>query len=192
MTSAGTQPTKRSKSSPATEKPCIKRAHALLPRRRAFLTVLAVGLATLLVTACGDAPEAELSVETQLEALAGEDLTPAEIARQVEIAGTLCGMSDEVLAAIWDQLGEEQLAFQDFVFGSHCPERSVTYGLATGRTLTPEARVAVAERDTDDTSGASSTVVLPETSSSTSTPDSTTTTSALDQPGPSISIDTDG
>ncbi len=139
------------------------------------------------MSACSDQPETELTVETQLEALAGEDLTPAEIARQVEIASTLCGMSDDVLVAIWDQLDEGQLAFQDFVFGSHCPERSVTYGLATGRTLTPEARVAAAEQQSESPAGTSSTVLLPESSSTTRA-----TAPVTEQPGPSISIATDG
>lgn len=86
-------------------------------------------------------------------------MSPTEVARQVEIADTLCAMSDEVLAAIWDQLDDDQLTYQDFVFGSHCPDRSIAYGLATGRALTPEARLAAAEQQTDYQT--SSTIVLP-------------------------------
>ncbi len=161
------------------------------PELSALLLSVFLGIAAILIASCGDAPELELSVETQLEALAGEDLTPAEIARQIEIAGALCGMSDEVLVAIWDQLDDAQLAFQDFVFGSHCPERSVTYGLTTGRTLTPEARVAAAEQQAEEPSGPSSTVVLPDnTTSTTATTGATETTTG--RTSPSISIATNG
>lgn len=155
-------------------------------RRRPSPTLAPVlaGLAALaMLSACGDEPEPELSVETQLEAAAGRELTPTEIARQIEIADTLCGMNDDVLAAIWDQLEDSQLAFQDFVFGSHCPDRSVTYGLATGRTLTPEARVAAAEQE--DNEPTSSTIELPDPAAP---PQSGAGETPVTSAGPSISI----
>ena len=87
----------------------------------AGLVVLAGGCA-----GAGD----ELTVEEQLEKLAGQPLTSTEVAEQLALADTMCGFDDRVLTEIWDQLDARQLEFQDWVFGQHCPDRLPDYEAA--------------------------------------------------------------
>ncbi len=81
----------------------------------------------------------EITIEDKLERIAGEDLTPAEIQRQLQVASTLCQSDIDVLSRMWDSMTAQQLRFQDYVFGTHCPIRSIEYAVATGRSLTVEA-----------------------------------------------------
>ncbi len=76
---------------------------------------------------------------TQAELLAeieGRELTPAEVAEREEVAALLCSLDDAILRKIWAKLDQSDLAFQDFVFGRFCEERSTLYGEATGRFVT--------------------------------------------------------
>lgn len=130
-------------------------------------------LVALLVAGCSDdAPQ--ISIDDHLELIAGRPLTPAEVERQLEVATTMCGMDTTLLVEIWAELSERQLVFQDFVFGTYCPEYSVDYALATGRALNPEAEAALLEEQTRPPESTSSTIRLPSLSS--------TTTSTIDGP----------
>jgi len=133
-------------------------------------TLILLVLPGLLVTACSD-ESPEITVEQRLESIAGEDLTPAEVERRLEVASTLCATDPGVLELMWTSMTARQLRFQDFVFGTHCPQRSVEYAVVTGRSLTPEAHSALATGAgtatetgpiTDDTTP--STLILPTTS----------------------------
>ncbi len=118
-----------------------------------------------------------ITIEERLESIAGADLTPAEVeATRLDVASTLCRTEFQVLEIMWSSMSARQLRFQDFVFGTHCPERSIEYAVVTGRSLTPEAHSALAtgagtSTDTNSTgSGATeptpSTLVLPTTPTS--------------------------
>lgn len=139
-------------------------------------TLILVGIVGLLLTACSeDTPE--ITIEQRLERIAGEDLTPAEIERQLEVASTLCATDSDVLGHLWTAMSARQLRFQDFVFGTHCPQRSVEYAVVTGRSLTPEAHSALSSgagtaTETDPTTDA---VADPTTPSTLNLPTSTTT-----------------
>ncbi len=110
---------------------------------RIFLgALILLVLPGILLTACSeDSPE--ITIEQRLESIAGEDLTPAEIERQLEVASTLCATDPDVLKHLWTPMSARQLRFQDFVFGTHCPQRSVEYAVITGRSLTAEAHSAL-------------------------------------------------
>ncbi len=137
------------------------------------LTLLAA--LTLLLVACGD-DSPEITVEQRLESIAGEDLTPAEVERRLEVASTLCATDAGVLELIWSSMSARQLRFQDFVFGTHCPQRSVEYAVVTGRSLTPEAHTALANGARKATESnpvpdetTPSTLILPTTTTTTTT-----------------------
>lgn len=74
-----------------------------------------------------------------LSAIEGRELTPAEVDERSELADLLCSLDDDVLQRIWSKLSPEDLAFQDYVFGRVCEERSSLYGQATGRFVTESA-----------------------------------------------------
>ena len=136
--------------------------------------VMAVGLVIgSLLGACSD-DTPQVSIEDHLELIAGRQLTPAEVERQLEVATTLCAMDITLLAEIWAELSERQLAFQDFVFGTYCPQHSVDYALATGRALNGEAEAALIEQENQPPESTSSTLRLPSPST-TVTPGSTIT-----------------
>ncbi len=144
---------------------------------RIFLRLIALAISVAIVAAgCGD-DGPEVTNEQLLESIAGEDLTPAEVERQLQVASTLCRTDLQVLELMWPTMSARQLRFQDFVFGTHCPQRSVDYALSTGRSLTAEAHAALAaeaeadpdsDPDPDPTTGGEappspSTLVLPTT-----------------------------
>lgn len=93
----------------------------------------------VLASACGSDGEPELTLEERLEAIEGRALTAVEVADKLSVAEALCVMDEAVLDAVWRQLTDDQLAFQDFAFGQICPDRSVFYAGLTGRYVTEEA-----------------------------------------------------
>ena len=133
-----------------------------------------------LLAACSD-DTPRVSIEDHLELIAGRQLTPAEVERQLEVATTMCDMDLTLLTEIWAGLSERQLAFQDFVFGTHCPELSVDYALATGRAVNDAAEVALTERETQPPESTSSTLRLPSLSTASTT---ATTTGPMAPTGP--------
>ena len=130
--------------------------------RRLLLVTLGVGL-TVTVTACGEETQ-ELTVHQQLEKVAGRSLTPAEVDDQLQLAELLCGTDGRVLEEVWVRLDTQQLEFQDWVFGQHCPDRIAAYERMRGELGT--------------TSNTTTPTTAPETTTSTVTTGSTTTTVA--------------
>ncbi len=102
-----------------------------MPRHRLAIALLVVG-AAIGAGACSGGDDEPTTAEI-LATLEGRALTPAEVAAREEVAALLCGLDDEVLMRIWDRLDNEQLEFQDFVFGRQCQGRNSLYGQATGR-----------------------------------------------------------
>ena len=128
--------------------------------RIAFLTSSTLIALLLVATACRD-DRPEITTEQRLESIAGQDLTPAEVERQIEVATTLCQTDVQILALMWDSMTATQLRFQDYVFGDHCPQRSVDYALATGRSLTAQAHQAIVNQTTTTTRGPTTAQTLP-------------------------------
>ncbi len=156
--------------------------------RTAMAELAALGLIVVsLLAGCSD-DTPQVSIEDHLELIAGRQLTPAEVERQLEVATTMCGMDTTLLAEIWAELSERQLAFQDFVFGTYCPELSVDYALATGRALNAEAESALLEQQNLPPESTSSTLRLPSLSSTTTAAPTTMTGPA--NPGGSRSTTT--
>ena len=129
-----------------------------------LLVALAIAAA-----ACGD-DRPEITIEQRLESIVGEDLTPADVEYRLEVASTLCATDLDILELMWSSMSARQLRFQDFVFGTHCPQRSIDYAVATGRALTPEAHNALSvgagtstETDPAATDSTPSTLSLPTT-----------------------------
>lgn len=148
-----------------------------IPSQTVTAAMAAVGLAIISVLgACGD-DQPQVSIEDHLEVVAGRQLSPAEVERQLDVATTMCGMDLALLTEIWAELPERQMAFQDFVFGIHCPDHIVDYALATGRALSDEAAAALEEQESRPAS-TSSTLRLP----------SSTTTSTITGPADSGDI----
>lgn len=141
--------------------------------RLVFFVTLGVMVATVLATACTSDDPPAISVEEELESIAGQELTPADVERQLDVASTLCRVDLSVLHVMWESMSADQMRFQDYVFGRHCPERSVEYALATGRSLTPEAHGAVNNGSTT-TSGPGPTLPLPTQPNPTSADDPST------------------
>lgn len=100
----------------------------MAPRRTLAFTLAVLTLASACIGGDDEPSNAELLAEIE-----GRLLTPAEIAEREERADVLCGLDDDVLIKIWEQLETTQLEFQDFVFGRHCQERNQLYADATGR-----------------------------------------------------------
>jgi len=142
-----------------------------------FVTRLltAVGFTIVLLLAipsCGeDTPE--ITIEDRLERIAGVELTPAQIQRQLDVADTLCQSELQILERMWSSMSASQMRFQDYVFAEHCVERSVEYATATGRALTVEAHNALTQDTSSTTLGTtaptSQTLPLPNSSDSTTT-----------------------
>jgi len=84
-----------------------------------------LGVAFVLA-ACGSGSE-ELTIEQQLQKLAGRTLTSTEVEQQLALADLMCGFDNRVLTQIWERLDARQLEFQDYVFGQHCPDRLAVY-----------------------------------------------------------------
>lgn len=98
----------------------------------AFATLV---VAVLLITGCGPSTP-ELTTEEMLEKLEGRPLTQAEIDEKLALADLLCGFENRVLTRMWDDLSPEELEFQDWVFGEHCPDRLTAYSAARPNTGT--------------------------------------------------------
>ncbi len=79
-----------------------------------------------------------LTIVETLEQALGTELSSSEATELLAKAELLCELDASVLEAIWQDLSESQLGFQDYVFNTHCSERSQAYIEATGR-LAPVA-----------------------------------------------------
>lgn len=108
-----------------------------VPQRfsRRFSAFAVTVVAALAVTSCG-ASTPELTTEEMLEKLEGRPLTPAEVDEKLALADLLCGFENRVLTRMWDDLSPEELEFQDWVFGQHCPDRLTAYSAARPNTGT--------------------------------------------------------
>ena len=113
----------------------------------------------LLSAACGGDEEPEMTIEERLAQVEGRTLTAAEVDQRLDLGQTLCKMDAVVLGAVWQRLDDDQLDFQDVIFGYLCPDRSVLYAAQTGRVVTEAAE------DVDVTS--TSTTTAPDATSST-------------------------
>jgi hypothetical protein len=137
----------------------------------------------VLLAACGGDDEPELTIEEQLEQIEGRPLTPSEIEEKLAVGQTLCQMTGPVLDKIWFQLDDEQLEFQDLVFGRLCPERSVFYAGQTGRFVTDAAT---------ESGVVTSTTRPPPTTSTSSSSSTSSTTSSVSGSTASSSSTTSG
>lgn len=142
--------------------------------RSTIVTAMFMLAGASLVVGCSD-DTPQVSIEDHLEAIAGRQLTPAEVERQLQVASTMCGMDLTLLTEIWGRLSERDMTFQDFVFGTECPDRSVDYALATGRALNASAESALEQKPPESTS---LTLRLPSRSTTTTRPGSTTSTTS--------------
>lgn len=100
--------------------------------------LIATGVATvmvLVITACSD-DDPEVTRAELLTQIEGRSLSEAEIEERESVARALCEMDDDVLRAIWAEMDNEQLAFQDFVFTQECGDRNPLYADSTGRFAT--------------------------------------------------------
>lgn len=85
--------------------------------------------------ACSE-DEPELTRADLLAEIEGRSLSEAEIEERNSVARALCQMDDDVLRAVWAEMDNEQLAFQDFVFTQECGDRNPLYADSTGRFAT--------------------------------------------------------
>jgi len=69
----------------------------------------------------------ELTVEEQLEAIAGKPLLASDVAELLSTADELCRLDDRFVQSVWSQLEDEKMAFQEWVFTEHCSKRSDTF-----------------------------------------------------------------
>ncbi len=67
------------------------------------------------------------------------ELSGQIVEQREQVAQVLCRLDERVLREIWDQLDEDQLQFQDFVFARKCGDRNQLYGEATERFRTPDS-----------------------------------------------------
>lgn len=111
------------------------------------------------LAACSD-DSSELTTHEMLEKLEGRPLTAAEVEERVALADLLCGFENRVLARVWDRLDLEQLEFQDWVFGYHCPDKLTAYtqarpniGTVPVAPITDAGTDADADSDTDGDDG---------------------------------------
>lgn len=102
---------------------------------RTLITVAAVGVMSISVAACSE-DEPELTRADLLAEIEGRSLSEAEIEERNSVARALCQMDDDVLRAVWAEMDNEQLAFQDFVFTQECGDRNPLYADSTGRFAT--------------------------------------------------------
>jgi len=98
------------------------------------LACIAVVLA-LSAAGCSD-DEPEVTRADLLAEIEGRSLSEAEIEERESVARALCQMDDEVLRAVWAEMDNDQLAFQDFVFTQECGDRNPLYADSTGRFAT--------------------------------------------------------
>lgn len=98
--------------------------------RTAIAIVLAFSAA-----ACSD-DEPEVTRADLLAEIEGRSLSEAEIEERESVARALCQMDDDVLRAVWAEMDNDQLAFQDFVFTQECGDRNPLYADSTGRFAT--------------------------------------------------------
>jgi len=105
--------------------------------RRTLLTALVVSVITISTTACSD-DVPEVTRADLLAEIEGRSLSEAEIEERESVARALCQMDDDVLRAVWAEMDNEQLAFQDFVFTQECGDRNPLYADSTGRFSTGE------------------------------------------------------
>ncbi len=102
--------------------------------RTLFNTAVAVVL-VFSVSACSD-DEPEVTRADLLAEIEGRSLSEAEIEERESVARALCQMDDDVLRAVWAEMDNDQLAFQDFVFTQECGDRNPLYADSTGRFAT--------------------------------------------------------
>ena len=91
-----------------------------------------VAIATILVSCGGSEPEI-LSVQQRLEQIENRELTSSEVSEKVELAELVCQLQPDVQEALWKQLNQRQLEFQDFIFEVVCTQHQDFYIEATGR-----------------------------------------------------------
>lgn len=103
--------------------------------RRLPITMVVIVAASLFGAACSD-DEPELTRADLLAEIEGRSLSEAEIEERESIARALCQMDDDVLRAVWADMDNDQLAFQDFVFTQECGDRNPLYAESTGRFAT--------------------------------------------------------
>lgn len=135
---------------------------------RVVSLLLGVGLMGFTFAACAEEP-VEQTVAEMLAEIEGRELTPAEVAERQEIADFLCGVDDQVLRLMWEDMTRSQLEFQDFVFGQACRERSDVYAQATGRFSASDTSTP----DTDSSTPTTATTVpntIPKTTTTADAP----------------------
>lgn len=103
--------------------------------RRILIATGVAATMALLSTACSD-DEPEITRAELLTEIEGRSLSEAEIEERESVARALCEMDDDVLRAVWAEMDNEQLAFQDFVFTQECGDRNPLYADSTGRFAT--------------------------------------------------------
>jgi hypothetical protein len=92
-------------------------------------------LVLTLASACSD-DDPEQSRAALLAEIEGRSLSEAEVEERESVARALCQMDDDVLRAVWAEMNDEQLEFQDFVFTQECGDRNPLYAASTGRFAT--------------------------------------------------------
>ena len=102
------------------------------------LICAAVGIVGVLGLAGCSESEPEVTRADLLAEIEGRSLSEAEIEERESVARALCQMDDDVLRAVWAEMDNEQLAFQDFVFTQECGDRNPLYADSTGRFSTDE------------------------------------------------------
>lgn len=105
--------------------------------RRTLITAAVATALALGATACSD-DEPEVTRADRLAQIEGRSLSEAEIEERESVARALCQMDDDVLRAVWAEMDNDQLAFQDFVFTQECGDRNPLYADSTGRFATGE------------------------------------------------------
>ncbi len=152
------------------------------------------GLA-LVAAGCGE-DEPEITMAERLADVEGRELSEDELNDRLAVGNTLCRMDDAVLDAIWRQLNERQLNYQDVVYGHICPDRSVFYASLTGRYVTAEALesgvVPSTTRPPLTTAAPSSTTTIATTTTTASAPTSSGSSGEPEEDPAPDGDDTDG
>ncbi len=100
--------------------------------RRTLITAVVATVMTLSAAACSD-DDPEVTRADLLAEIEGRSLSEAEIEERESVARALCQMDADILRAVWAQMDNDQLAFQDFVFTQECGDRNPLYAESTGR-----------------------------------------------------------